>query len=271
MPMAPSGCRLSTIAIMQYLAPTMIFLTAVFVFDEPFGRARVIAFPMIWAALVLYTAVDDQAAGAAAGRLIRPPPTGRRTPVVPGRRGRQAARHPHRQIGEGLRLQHVAVRGPTASTGSTGASSRAAQHRHQRRVAPPAAADQPARRRLGKCRAASRDAGRGSGGQRRRAIVGRTARRPGRGSRGNLAGPATSAASRRNTDASRNRASTASSTRPAAASAPSSSQRGPSRAAHQVVDQRIAPARCRRRAARPAPRAPARAGRPRSRCRRRRG
>lgn len=49
------GLRLSTIAIMQYIAPTMIFLTAVFVFGEPFGRARMIAFPLIWAALVLYS------------------------------------------------------------------------------------------------------------------------------------------------------------------------------------------------------------------------
>jgi len=48
--------RLSTIGIMQYIAPTMIFLTAVFVFGEPFGQAKAIAFPMIWAALVLYTA-----------------------------------------------------------------------------------------------------------------------------------------------------------------------------------------------------------------------
>ena len=47
--------RLSTIGIMQYIAPTMILLTAVFVFDEPFGRDRMIAFPMIWAALVIYT------------------------------------------------------------------------------------------------------------------------------------------------------------------------------------------------------------------------
>ncbi len=46
---------LSTIAIMQYIAPTMIFLIAVFVFAEPFGTARAIAFPMIWAALMLYT------------------------------------------------------------------------------------------------------------------------------------------------------------------------------------------------------------------------
>ena len=47
--------RLTTIAMMQYIAPTMIFLTAVFWFGEPFGMARVIAFPMIWAALVIFT------------------------------------------------------------------------------------------------------------------------------------------------------------------------------------------------------------------------
>ena len=47
--------RLSTIAIMQYLTPTMVFLLAVFVFDEPFGQARAIAFPMIWLALILYS------------------------------------------------------------------------------------------------------------------------------------------------------------------------------------------------------------------------
>ncbi|MDW4548516.1 EamA family transporter RarD [Defluviimonas sp. D31] len=47
--------KLSTIAIMQYITPTMILLTAVFVFGEPFGSARALAFPMIWAALFLYT------------------------------------------------------------------------------------------------------------------------------------------------------------------------------------------------------------------------
>ncbi len=47
--------RLSTIGMMQYIAPTMIFLTAVFVFDEPFGQGEMIAFPMIWAALAIYT------------------------------------------------------------------------------------------------------------------------------------------------------------------------------------------------------------------------
>lgn len=47
--------RLSTIGVLQYIAPTMIFLTAVFVFGEPFGMARAVAFPMIWAALAVYT------------------------------------------------------------------------------------------------------------------------------------------------------------------------------------------------------------------------
>jgi chloramphenicol-sensitive protein RarD len=46
---------LSTIAIMQYIAPTMIFLTAVFAFDEPFSGVKLLAFSLIWAALVLYS------------------------------------------------------------------------------------------------------------------------------------------------------------------------------------------------------------------------
>ncbi|MEM9578516.1 MAG: EamA family transporter RarD [Pseudomonadota bacterium] len=47
--------RLSTIGILQYIAPTMIFLIAVFVFGEEFGRARMIAFPLIWLALAIYS------------------------------------------------------------------------------------------------------------------------------------------------------------------------------------------------------------------------
>lgn len=46
--------RLSTIAIAGYSIPTMIFLISVFAFREPFEGARVIAFPMIWAAMALY-------------------------------------------------------------------------------------------------------------------------------------------------------------------------------------------------------------------------
>lgn len=49
------GLRMTTIAMMQYIAPTLIMVMAVFVFKEPFGSARAIAFPMIWAALGLYS------------------------------------------------------------------------------------------------------------------------------------------------------------------------------------------------------------------------
>ncbi|MCO6050698.1 EamA family transporter RarD [Mesorhizobium sp. RP14(2022)] len=47
--------RLSTIAIMQYIAPTLVFLIAVFVFREPFSTVRGIAFILIWLSLVVYT------------------------------------------------------------------------------------------------------------------------------------------------------------------------------------------------------------------------
>lgn len=47
--------KLSTIGMLQYIAPTMILLIAVLAFEEPFGRARMIAFPLIWLALVLYS------------------------------------------------------------------------------------------------------------------------------------------------------------------------------------------------------------------------
>ncbi len=47
--------RLSTIGILQYIAPTMIFLTATFVFHEPLGQGQLVAFAMIWAALIIYT------------------------------------------------------------------------------------------------------------------------------------------------------------------------------------------------------------------------
>ncbi len=62
--------KLSTIGIMQYIAPTMIFLTAVFLFDEPFGRAQMIAFPMIWLALILYTTALIRQARAAQAATV---------------------------------------------------------------------------------------------------------------------------------------------------------------------------------------------------------
>ncbi len=47
--------RYSTIGLMQYLAPTMVFLIAIFVFHEPFNTTKAIAFALIWIGLVIYT------------------------------------------------------------------------------------------------------------------------------------------------------------------------------------------------------------------------
>ncbi|TIX43161.1 MAG: EamA family transporter RarD, partial [Mesorhizobium sp.] len=47
--------RLSTIGIMQYIAPTMVFLIAVLAFNEPFGTTQAVAFGLIWTALAMYS------------------------------------------------------------------------------------------------------------------------------------------------------------------------------------------------------------------------
>ncbi|AUH65594.1 EamA family transporter RarD [Paracoccus zhejiangensis] len=55
--------RLSTIGTLQYITPTMVFITALLVFGEPFEGARLIAFPMIWLALVIYSVTLIREAG----------------------------------------------------------------------------------------------------------------------------------------------------------------------------------------------------------------
>lgn len=69
-----AGARLlhySTIGVLQYVAPTLIFLTAVFIFGEPFDAWQFVAFGFIWAALGLYTFALFQK-GRAARRALRP-------------------------------------------------------------------------------------------------------------------------------------------------------------------------------------------------------
>jgi len=48
--------RLSTLGLLQYLAPTVQFLLGVFVFHEAFTPDRAVSFAFIWGGLVLYTA-----------------------------------------------------------------------------------------------------------------------------------------------------------------------------------------------------------------------
>jgi chloramphenicol-sensitive protein RarD len=50
--------RLSTLGLLQYLAPSVQLVLGIWVYHEPFSRARLLSFAFIWAALLLYT-VDN--------------------------------------------------------------------------------------------------------------------------------------------------------------------------------------------------------------------
>jgi chloramphenicol-sensitive protein RarD len=50
--------RLSTLGLLQYLAPSVQLGLGIWVYHEPFSRARALSFSFIWAALALYT-VDN--------------------------------------------------------------------------------------------------------------------------------------------------------------------------------------------------------------------
>src|SRR5690606_38002284 len=58
--------RLSTIGMFQYIAPSMQFLTAVFLFSEPLTVSRLISFTLIWLSLAVFSY------GSWKGRGIRP-------------------------------------------------------------------------------------------------------------------------------------------------------------------------------------------------------
>jgi chloramphenicol-sensitive protein RarD len=47
--------RFTTLGLLQYFAPTMIFLIAVYVFHEPFSKWQAVAFAFIWSALGIYS------------------------------------------------------------------------------------------------------------------------------------------------------------------------------------------------------------------------
>lgn len=46
---------LTTLGLLQYMAPTLQFLIGVLVYNEPFGPDRVVGFGLIWLALIIYT------------------------------------------------------------------------------------------------------------------------------------------------------------------------------------------------------------------------
>lgn len=59
--------RLTTLGLLQYIAPTVQFILGLAVCHEPFARDRLLAFSVIWAGLVLYTVDNLRAQRARAG------------------------------------------------------------------------------------------------------------------------------------------------------------------------------------------------------------
>ena len=68
--LAAKRLRLSTIGMMQYIAPTLQFSISMLVFHEPFGLVHAAAFALIWTALVVFT-TDSLVGDAKARRLAR--------------------------------------------------------------------------------------------------------------------------------------------------------------------------------------------------------
>jgi chloramphenicol-sensitive protein RarD len=58
---------LSALGFFQYLAPSISFLLAVWLYGEPFGRAQAVAFSCVWAALAVFTLASRRALGASGG------------------------------------------------------------------------------------------------------------------------------------------------------------------------------------------------------------
>ncbi|WP_369404523.1 hypothetical protein [Salidesulfovibrio brasiliensis] len=48
--------NLTTLGILQYLAPSLAFLVGAFIYNEPLTTDTMITFGCIWTALVIYTA-----------------------------------------------------------------------------------------------------------------------------------------------------------------------------------------------------------------------
>ncbi|USG61145.1 EamA family transporter RarD [Sneathiella marina] len=47
--------KLTTIGVMQYLAPTMHMVIAIYIYNEPFDSSRLVAFGLIWIGLVIFS------------------------------------------------------------------------------------------------------------------------------------------------------------------------------------------------------------------------
>jgi chloramphenicol-sensitive protein RarD len=63
----------ATIGLVQYVAPSIQFLLAVFLFGEPLTMAHIIAFPLIWTGLAIYSISTLRAYARTSGQLAANP------------------------------------------------------------------------------------------------------------------------------------------------------------------------------------------------------
>lgn len=71
---ATTRIQLTTIGFLQYIGPTLTFLMAIFVFPEPFDRAKLIAFVFVWISLAIYTIDGVRFSRVGAGAKLEPVP-----------------------------------------------------------------------------------------------------------------------------------------------------------------------------------------------------
>jgi chloramphenicol-sensitive protein RarD len=64
--------RLTTLGLLQYLAPSIQFVLGVWLFHEAFTPARLVGFCLIWAALVIYSAEGWLASGPRTSAVLEP-------------------------------------------------------------------------------------------------------------------------------------------------------------------------------------------------------
>jgi chloramphenicol-sensitive protein RarD len=62
---------LTTIGILQYIAPTIQFLIGIFIYDEPFTSGQLIGFGIVWIALIIFT-IEGLMNGYRSNHMLKP-------------------------------------------------------------------------------------------------------------------------------------------------------------------------------------------------------
>ena len=64
--------RMSTLGLLQYLAPSIQLVLGIWLYHEPFGWARMVGFGLIWLALAVYSAESWLQSGTRPAPVLEP-------------------------------------------------------------------------------------------------------------------------------------------------------------------------------------------------------